>query len=491
MRLKLGAFVGGALVVLAALVVFFGRAPDLFTNKARYSILFPEAPGIGPGAPIRKSGVRIGEVSAVELDPESGQVRVRIRVDRKYLPRRSEEAIITKGLLSGDAAIDFIPRIGEDGQMAPRGEEWPPDSDIPGVPPITPRSLLSPASNVLQNAQLSLERVARAFESLEKVQPKLERALDEASETFKAFRTLVPQANKTLERVQNFLGADGPENAAGGVMPAGFVAQPAEQPNLRALIRDVQDVARAVRPAVDDIRGLMRRLEPEVTGAVKSARQTFDSINEVLSPENRKQVTELLKNANGVAVSIVRISDALTTILGSAEKSLKNIDTVIASAGLVIADVRAITKPLSARSDALVGSVVDTVDQLNKAIADVRGLLTTFGRGNGTIQKLLADPAVYQNLDDAAGSLARVMARAEKITRDLEVFADKVARRPELIGVGGALRPSSGLKDLPGSPLPSYRPDWPPATGARPTWLEPPTGAGTSGTRPAVQGYPP
>jgi hypothetical protein len=90
---------------------------------------------------------------------------------------------------------------------------------------------------------------------------------------------------------------------------------------------------------------------------------------------------------------------------------------------------------------------------------------------------------VYQNLDDAAGSLARVMARAEKITRDLEVFADKIARRPELIGVGGAIRPSSGLKDLPGTALPSYRPDWPPATGARPNdpnWLQPP-----------VQGYPP
>ena len=55
------------------------------------------------------------------------------------------------------------------------------------------------------------------------------------------------------------------------------------------------------------------------------------------------------------------------------------------------------------------------------------------------------------------------MGRAEKITRDLEVFADKIARRPELIGVGGAVRPSSGLKDLPGTPLPSYRPEWPPA----------------------------
>ena len=114
-------------------------------------------------------------------------------------------------------------------------------------------------------------------------------------------------------------------------------------------------------------------------------------------------------------------------------------------------------------------------------------LFQTLGRGNGSIQKLLSDPTVYQNLDDAAASLERVLSRAEKISRDLEVFSDKIARRPELIGIGGAVRPSSGLKDAPG--LPSYRPDWPPAISARdpfpPGWLLPPTSPAP------VQGYPP
>src|SRR5262245_42644504 len=92
LRLKLGAFVAGMLAILAGLVLFFGRAPELFSNKAAYSVLFPEAPGVGPGTPIRKSGVPIGQVSSVDLDPESGQVRVRLRVERKFLPRKNEEA---------------------------------------------------------------------------------------------------------------------------------------------------------------------------------------------------------------------------------------------------------------------------------------------------------------------------------------------------------------------------------------------------------------
>jgi ABC-type transporter Mla subunit MlaD len=514
LKLKLGLFVAGALAILAGLIVFFGRAPELFSTKVRYALLFPEAPGIGPGIPIRKSGVRIGDVTGIDLDPDSGQVRVEIRVEKKFLPRKSEDAIITKGILSGDTAIDFVPRLGEDGQPVPRGETWPPDSTIPGLPPITPRSLLTPASGILANAQQSLDKVARAFERLEKfqsVQPKLERALDEASDTFKAVRTLVPEARKTLDKINNFLGSDIPM-PNNGVVPAGFNGDPrlfagqpmqplppADQTNLKAMVRDIQDVARSVKPAVEELRAMIKRLEPEATSTLKAARTTFDNVNDVLSPENRKQVTELLRNANAVAISIVRISAALTSILEGAEKSLKNIDTVIASAGLVVTDVRAFTKPLAAKSEALVTGVSDSADQLGKALVEVRALLATFSKGNGSLQKLMTDPSVYQNLDDAAGSLARVMGKAEKISRDLEVFADKIARRPELIGIGGAVRPSSGLKDAPGAPLPAYRPDWPPSTQVRPStsgtqnWL-PPANPNPQPPQPPygpVQGYPP
>jgi phospholipid/cholesterol/gamma-HCH transport system substrate-binding protein len=170
-------------------------------------------------------------------------------------------------------------------------------------------------------------------------------------------------------------------------------------------------------------------------------------------------------------------------VLDQAEKTLKNLD---AQVGLVIGDVRAVTRPLAARAENLVKSVSDSADELNRLLTEVRGVVSTFAKENGSLQKLITDPTVYRNIDDATASLARILSRSEKIARDLEVFADKVARRPELIGVGGALRPSAGLKEVPG--VPSYRPEWPPATSARPppqggpAWLGPP---------PAVQGYKP
>jgi phospholipid/cholesterol/gamma-HCH transport system substrate-binding protein len=493
LRLRLGLFVGGSLIALAGLVVLFGGSPRLFSTSAKYAILFPEAPGIAPGTPIRKSGVRIGDVTALELDPVSGQVRVLIAVDRKYLPRKSEEPTISRGLLSGDTAIDFLPKLDAAGKPVPRADEWPPGSEIPGAPPLTPRSFLNPATAALTNAQQQLDKITKTFERFEQAAPKIERAADEAADLFKEIRLFIPELRRTNQKLQNLIGADPPPPRPGGVVPIGFMAHAAQppdaagEPNLRTLIREAQEAIRTIRPALEDFRLLMRKLEPDLGATVKSARQAFDSVNEVLSPENRKEVAELLKNLNAVSANIIKFAVSLNAVLDAADKTIKNIDAQVTQAGLVVGDVRAITKPLAARSESLVASVADSAEELSKLIVDVRGVVGAFAKENGTVQKLITDPTVYRNLDDAAASLARILARSEKITRDLEVFADKVARRPELIGIGGALRPCGGLKDLPGAP--SYRPDWPPASSARPfagpSWLAP------DGPPPPVQGYKP
>jgi phospholipid/cholesterol/gamma-HCH transport system substrate-binding protein len=59
----------------------------------------------------------------------------------------------------------------------------------------------------------------------------------------------------------------------------------------------------------------------------------------------------------------------------------------------------------------------------------------------------VSDPELYRNLSSSAGSLAVLLQNLEPIVRDMRIFSDKIARHPELIGVSGALRGSSGLKD--------------------------------------------
>jgi ABC-type transporter Mla subunit MlaD len=494
LRLRLGLFMGAALVALAGLVVLFGGSPRLFSTDAKYTVIFPEAPGVALGTPIRKSGVRIGQVTALDLDPDTGQVRVRIEVNRKYLPRKTEEPDITRGLLSGDTAIDFLPLLGPDNQPVSPGEVWPPGSEIVGRPPVTPRSILNPAATALANAQQSLDKITRTFQKVEDAVPKFERAATEAADLFKDVRTFLPELRKTNQKLQGLIGSDAPARP-GPVVPASFILA-AAQPvvveggdgNIRALIRDAQETLRSIRPAIDDFRATVRRLEPELMAAARGARQTFEGTSEIVSPENRRQIAELLKNLNAASANVIKFTASLAGVLDQAEKTLKNIDAQVSSAGLVLGDVRAITRPFSARAEGTVKAVADSAEELSKLLVEIRGVVRAFAREDGTIQKLITDPTVYRNLDDASASLARVLARAEKISRDLEVFSDKVARRPELIGIGGAIHPSAGLKGAPGAP--SYRPDWPPASSAKPpSWLPP--AKDTQWRPPPVQGYRP
>ena len=155
----------------------------------------------------------------------------------------------------------------------------------------------------------SLDRMVSSFERLEKVAPKLELALDEIGKLARDVRLFIPEIKKTNDRIQNLIGEVGPP-----LPPGAAVAQEQpEQATLRTLVREIQELVRTIRPAVDDIRGSIGRLEPEVTGATRSARQTFDrasvafdGLNDVLSPENRKQFAELLRNLNTIGVNIIK-----------------------------------------------------------------------------------------------------------------------------------------------------------------------------------------
>ena len=80
MRLGIGLFVVFAGALLAALVIMFGSAPTLFKRSTLYTVRFTDAPGVSPGTPVRRSGVRIGTVREVDLDDERGIVRVKIAI---------------------------------------------------------------------------------------------------------------------------------------------------------------------------------------------------------------------------------------------------------------------------------------------------------------------------------------------------------------------------------------------------------------------------
>lgn len=109
LSLRVGAVVIAAASTFTILVLAFGSTRDYFKDMYTVTVRFPQAPGVEPGTPVRKSGVKVGHVSKVELQ-RNGDVMVTLELDPEMPIKASERPRISTGsLVTGDAIIEFVP----------------------------------------------------------------------------------------------------------------------------------------------------------------------------------------------------------------------------------------------------------------------------------------------------------------------------------------------------------------------------------------------
>lgn len=108
LRLRLGVVVLAAAAITGFLVILFSDTPLPTSSRYNIYVLFPSAPGVTVGTPVRKSGVTIGRVTNVEL-LEPGGVRVTASIDGKYKILDSERCRIASASVLGDAILEFVP----------------------------------------------------------------------------------------------------------------------------------------------------------------------------------------------------------------------------------------------------------------------------------------------------------------------------------------------------------------------------------------------
>ncbi len=87
MQFRIGMFVILAGLVLTWMLIWFGETPALLREHTYIKVLYDEAPGVTVGIPVRKSGIRVGEVAAVAFDNNpnhSDGVVVTLALETKY-----------------------------------------------------------------------------------------------------------------------------------------------------------------------------------------------------------------------------------------------------------------------------------------------------------------------------------------------------------------------------------------------------------------------
>ncbi len=279
-RIRLGLFVLAALMALGTLVLLFGKRPSLFTSKNEFYVRFNNAPNLQPGTPVRRSGIRIGEVESVDLDP-AGQVNVVLNVDKRYPPRHNEEVVINSALLSGDATIDFVTST----DPAKRGDitTYTPletrQNPIQGKGPLDTRQAAERVGEVGATAQDALKSMKEVFDEYKRMKPQIARAVEEYTLLSETIRQAVPEIQQTNTAVRNLA------RATNANMPA---------------LRETKDRADLALKQWNDVgerlNVLLKTNDQKISKSIDNLNAVMEQAAKVFSDDNQKALSALLHN---------------------------------------------------------------------------------------------------------------------------------------------------------------------------------------------------
>jgi phospholipid/cholesterol/gamma-HCH transport system substrate-binding protein len=163
-QLKVGITVVAAIVVLAVLIILMSGSGGLFTPKLILRSYFFDAQGLRVGAPVRLSGVDIGNVSQIRIVPKQplAPVEVTMKVNSKYrfsLRKDSKTLLSTAGVL-GETYINI------DSSTA-AGPEVSNNDVLKSSEQSGYQDVMRSTQNALQNMQALLARMDRIIAFVE------------------------------------------------------------------------------------------------------------------------------------------------------------------------------------------------------------------------------------------------------------------------------------------------------------------------------------
>ena len=172
----------------------------------------------------------------------------------------------------------------------------------------------------------------------------------------------------------------------------------------------------------------------QFTRTMKAAETTLASAGSLISdPEYQQQLTATLT--------------ALPQLLNETRNTLATVNKVVGQVDTTVQNINAATTPLARNGETIVTRLTSSLGNIETISGELAVVTKMMNENDGTIRKLLTDSRMYQNLNSTSASLAVLLENLKPVVADLQVFSDKVARHPELLGVRGVVRGSDGSKE--------------------------------------------
>ena len=171
----------------------------------------------------------------------------------------------------------------------------------------------------------------------------------------------------------------------------------------------------------------------QFTRTMKTAEETLAAAGSLISdPRYQQQLQATLS--------------ALPELLNETRNTLQTVNQVIRQVDSTVANINTATTPLAQHSQSMVNRLNQSLGNIERITGELAVVSELMNENDGTIKKLLTDPDVYRNLNSTSATLALLLQNLKPVIADMQIFSDKVARHPEVLGLRGIVRGSDGTK---------------------------------------------
>ncbi len=210
--------------------------------------------------------------------------------------------------------------------------------------------------------------------------------------------------------------------------------------SFEATTREWQKVGGNLNALLDTNRGNIAQVLEKTVHSLDAFAATMAQANEALAGTNKVLADpEYQENLRTTLAALPEIAKETQETVAAIRQTVVTMDASLAN-------LKDATDPLAQKSGDIVARLDRSMASFESTMADLNRFSKLLVDEDGSIQRFASDPELYRNLATSAGSMAVVLKSLEPTLRDLRIFADKIARHPELLGVGGMVNGSSGIK---------------------------------------------
>ncbi|KPJ55737.1 MAG: hypothetical protein AMS16_03770 [Planctomycetes bacterium DG_58] len=190
-----GIFVLAGILLLMAMIIWFGRVVELGRERYEVSAIFDNVHGMARGTPVRYLGIDIGELKETGLTRKGDKVRLVLSISAKYnIPTDAVLSVRPTGIL-GDVYLEFGRGKPEEGYLAKDGS-----AEVHGEPTVTIDEIAIQLTTFTAKLSKTLDELGGNLTELsaslnqvfgdEQVRKDIKRTLSETPDAVKSFREM-------------------------------------------------------------------------------------------------------------------------------------------------------------------------------------------------------------------------------------------------------------------------------------------------------------